>query len=158
MKPVPKTIILKTTFSIPVRMFFSLLTKKGVPFAFFSLLHRGRPLAELGAIYVKPKFRGLMGVKSWKAGEGHVKGTGQRLLEFAVRVARKMGHPTLVIPKMMFAMERSLGLVDSQLIHERKISSVTRIPSDKQGIIHDAWIDLVKAKSRKQRHLTRRPK
>jgi len=69
---------------------FFVYGKEGYPIAFFSLSRLNKS-ASLGAIYVKKAFRGLIGAKR-RSGTGHRRPTGQRLLEHAFRIARRMGY------------------------------------------------------------------
>ena len=120
-----------------------ILDKKGKPFAFFSLLHKGRHRADLGAMYVKKKFRGLLGSDKKLAGKGHFKGTGQRLVEFAMRVSRKMGHDSMLIPEVSGGMNRAFSLVNKTEPTKSYIKSYRRT-NDGEGAGDDIWVKLNK--------------
>ncbi|MCX6803360.1 MAG: GNAT family N-acetyltransferase [Candidatus Diapherotrites archaeon] len=115
------------------------------PIAFFSILH-GKGMAYLGTMYVKKKYRGVMGNKSAEGIAMKLSSTGQRLVEYALRVARRMGHTGLVIPQMTLGMEIAQDKAGKNQRLQRIIASRIQEANEMAG--DDALIEFNKRQSR----------
>jgi len=132
---------------------YFVLGKKNEPIAFFSLLKskydRGR--LDLGAIYVKQKYRGLMGTGTLP--KGIKKGSGHRLSEKALRIAKKSGYANMVWPEMNRYSENIYGKITEDP-SMRKVLKKHRLQLNEDDSGPDAILELQKRTPRAQRRKT----
>ncbi len=124
------------------RRFSSSLIKKKEPIAFLTLEKIWDRTVVIPTLYVKKKYRGLMGIKpgelgskhpKYLKGKGYLKGTGQNLLEYGVEVARRMDYRGVEVSEMspkMFGTSRRIRETDSL---KRTVENHELLESDGHG-------------------------
>ena len=132
---------------------FVIRAKAGYSIAFFSLQRSNSgKYISLGAAYVKKNFRGLMGLSKNdpRAFKGRFKGTGVRIIETAINIARKMGYTRLNIPSMSYGMQSAVKRATRNPELKKRLSEIEIISDHGESLSGpDANLSLYRRKRKK---------